>query len=1001
MKSIQIQKKRWLKSWAIFFLLSYGWANGQSAATWKDSISRYLSKGKIEKTLPFARKRVEAEKNEKGEKSLAYANALRSCGDLLSRAGYFSEGETFLKKAVPLYQELCPGDSFQLGLVYQTYGLHLFNAGEYDGARKYYIQAMEQKKKNPHPDSAELAVLLDNLGTTAYQTGHYGQAEDLLQEGLALRIGRYGTIHTSVATSYNNLGNFYKYLGNFTRAETHYRKAIAIYSQETPVSLAPLALYQNNLGSNLRAERRFQESLIQNMEAYRIKNKWLDPENPDLAVSLNSLGCVYLDLNGFARARSYFNQALGILEKRLPADHPDVAEIQLNIAIVFSRTGRLKESDSLLRLALKTRLKRFGKNAPLLNPVIQEMALLAWKQKNWTSCDTLISQLSEMYSLQLHQYFPFFSTLEKEKFRNNVAELQELIQSYFAKRSQQNKVMSGRFFQHQINTRGLLLQSQNAMIQRIRTSKDSTVRKQLETWLKEKERLSQLKSGIITSAEGEIQELEGRIENLEKKMAKKMGTSNQIPVYNTSIYNLIRKKLKTREGIVEMVRIRKTGIIEMSDTSQNSFNKYKTLSLTDSIQYVALIITPQRPFPEVVILENGKDLEGARLALYRKSISAQLKDTSSYHSFWKSIDKKIPSSCKTIYWLPDGVYHFVNPATLLMPDKKKYLADLLDIRLITNSSEIMNARADSTSLREVYLIGFPDYEGLPSELIPDKKRSANESLLFNRFGFLQNHIFNPLPATLTEVNEIAKITLSRKLTTKLLTKDSAQEGKIKTITKPSVLHFATHGFFESDSSNLNQALFRSGIVLNGANQLFKNQEVGAKEDGILTAYEAMNLNLDNTDLVVLSACETGLGEIKNGEGVYGLQRAFKVAGAKSIIMSLWKVDDDATQELMVNFYKNWLQNVGDGSQSRRSLARRSSAENDGNGSQSRRSLAEKVGDDSQSRRSLARRSSAEKVGNGLSSANNAKRSAFLKAQKQLRAKYPNPYYWGAFVMVGE
>ena len=214
-----------------------------------------------------------------------------------------------------------------------------------------------------------------------------------------------------------------------------------------------------------------------------------------------------------------------------------------------------------------------------------------------------------------------------------------------------------------------------------------------------------------------------------------------------------------------------------------------------------------------------------------------------------------------------------------------------------------------------------------------------------------NSLLVLLPGTKKEVELIDSLYDISSIEREVFMSDQAIEEVVKELNNPKALHIATHGFFLDDpgpstdraDGYVENPLLRSGLIMAGANSFIRSGQISENmdlnDDGILTAYEAMNLPLDNTDIVVLSACETGLGEIKNGEGVFGLQRAFQVAGADAIIMSMWTVDDAATQEFMTIFYEDWL----------------------------------KSGD---------------------------KRIAFRSAQLRLKSKFSSPYYWGAFVMVG-
>jgi CHAT domain-containing protein len=172
--------------------------------------------------------------------------------------------------------------------------------------------------------------------------------------------------------------------------------------------------------------------------------------------------------------------------------------------------------------------------------------------------------------------------------------------------------------------------------------------------------------------------------------------------------------------------------------------------------------------------------------------------------------------------------------------------------------------------------------------------------------------FAALPGTNTEVVKINDILKEKGWTAQVFLKKLATEKNLKAVHSPAILHIATHGFFSTDKVKLSAEakkdfLFYSGLLLSGANRNLADETQEIYDDGIVTAYEVMNLDLTQTHLVVLSACETGLGKIENGEGVYGLQRSFLQAGARNILISLWKVDDQITQELMVKFYQYLFQ----------------------------------------------------------------------------------------------
>ncbi|MBU0764684.1 MAG: CHAT domain-containing protein, partial [Bacteroidetes bacterium] len=300
----------------------------------------------------------------------------------------------------------------------------------------------------------------------------------------------------------------------------------------------------------------------------------------------------------------------------------------------------------------------------------------------------------------------------------------------------------------------------------------------------------------------------------------------------------------------------------------------------------------------------------------------------------------------TVCLSPDGLINNISFAALWSDREKCFLSEKYEIRMITTSGKVVYpSRSEITEQASFLVVGGIEYSTSVTE----------------------DHVWNFLEGTESEAGQISELLADHGFRVKLYSGRDASEGTFKqlVVAQPDVIHLATHGFFfplqEEMQKNAEIAetaplfrgsrtsrayctfafqtdpLLRTGIVLSGANDVWNSNPVNDSEDGVLTAYEVSNLNLENTQLVVLSACETGLGDIRGSEGVYGLQRAFKMAGVKFIIMSLWQVPDKETEEFMVTFYEKLLRSKD-------------------------------------------------------------VRRAFNETQAEMRKKY-DPYFWGAFVLI--
>ncbi|MEK6782773.1 MAG: CHAT domain-containing tetratricopeptide repeat protein [Bacteroidota bacterium] len=788
-----------------------------------------------------------------------------------------------------------------LGLLYST-------MGRYNSADYYTSEALSIREQTLGKDSKAYAASLNNMAVLYQETARFNESESYFGEALKTVEKQLGNETQEYAIVLNNQAILFAEIGRIDQAVQKLSQAISIL-EKLNINLNNQVGFQSNLALLFQQTGKYVEAETVYLKLE--KKLKLVGDNPYYGGVLNYLGVLYIQMNKTDKVEDYLKRASDFYLKKFGDQNPNYAKVLNDLGNFYRTQNRFDEAEQLLTKALSIRGNALDTNHPDYVESQEDLGLLYWKKGDFIKAASSFQIAMDKSIDFINRYFPPMSEAEKTKYWDVLQPRFQRFYNFCLEASAGNPALVQEMYDYQMSTKGLLLNSTNKIKKAIFASGNNELIKDYVTWLDKKETLARyysLSKEDLKEQKIDLPALEKDANDMERSLSQRSGDFSQGYSTEKVSYKQVSSLLADNEALVEFIRIR----------------VYDKDFTTDS-KYAALVLTKGSE-PKLIVLDNGNQLETRYAKFYRNAVQQKIADQYSYDQFWAPIEPMLAGK-KVIYISPDGVYNQINLNTLKKTDGE-YILNRYDVTTIGNSKDLIALKNQKalTPKKNAFLLGFPDYGG-------DGVAA--------------------LPGTKIEIDNISKILKTGGYQVTLYAQKSATEAIVKSMNGPAIVHIATHGYFQQDveagsvgvheQNAKNNPLLRSGILLAGASSTIKGEvlpNLESNDNGVLTAYEAMNLNLEGTDLIILSACETGLGDVRAGEGVYGLQRSFLVAGAKALVMSLWKVDDAATQALMTNFYTNLSKGV-------------------------------------------------------------SKSKAFKQAQLQLMAKYKEPYYWGAFVMMGQ
>ncbi|NET69787.1 MAG: CHAT domain-containing protein [Sphaerospermopsis sp. SIO1G2] len=575
--------------------------------------------------------------------------------------------------------------------------------------------------------------------------------------------------------------------------------------------------------------------------ALQMRKRLLGDEHPQVATSMNNLALLYSSQGRYAEAEPLYRQALEMTKRLLGDEHPDVATSMNNLAFLYSRQGNITNAIDFLTqgIAIEEYNLTYNLAAGFERQKRNYMKTVSGT-KNWTISLHLNSALNNSKAARLA-----LTTILQRKGRI----LDILTRNIQILRQRNNEPKSQKLIDELSN-----LYSQIAALRHNppRELSPSQYRQQ------------------VTNLQAKIKQQE---DQLSRSSAEFRLQSQPVSI------EAIQKLIPADAALVEFVKYRPF------NPKNKRFGKYR---------YAAYILNSQGN-PQGINLGEAEKIEAALNSFRQNVRDSQTPDLQLKKSARKLDQivmqpiRKLLGNTRKILISPDGELNLI-PFEALVDEQGDFLVKNYAFTYLTSGRDLLRLQTSFPSKQSPIVMADP-YFNRPAKIAKTENRTRSIDL--------SQQQFTPLPGTEKEAKAISEM-----LGIEPLLGADASKANLQQLTSPKILHIATHGFFESpkqENENTfdDHPLLLSGLVLAG----LRTQQLRTNPNGILTALETTSLNLLGTKLVVLSACDTGRGENTTGDGIYGLRRALVIAGSESQVISLWKVDDDATKDLMVNYYK--------------------------------------------------------------------------------------------------